>query len=342
MCAATAAGGQPTQIRRWNMKMLPSDCLILVVGSRDSGKTWIMRDIMFEKQNMRSGIVVSATAKNTKFFDRFHCASATHDLGPRPLEMLRKTKMDELDRHAERASECEDTREGSSSSSASTATPHAPVGFSYCIVDDGSAANKLFRTEVVRDYAMNGRHRNIMTVISAQYLTTIPPEIRSQADVLFHFHERKDDTIKRLYDEYFGVFPSKEAFKRTFFKIVNEPRQCIVWRRTGRCISDTAFAYRARNLDNVKWRIGEDMWQIAKQYGIAPYDKKHTAREAELWKPPPPQPSVSLTQMLNKRKRAREVDSEHNAQRRRTLPHAAAADAYVNGEPTPRRRRTTK
>ena len=56
-----AAGNRPTmnlRLSKFNMNMIPDDGVVLFIGRRGTGKSWLIKDLMWYKQKFPIGTVI--------------------------------------------------------------------------------------------------------------------------------------------------------------------------------------------------------------------------------------------------------------------------------------------
>jgi len=59
---------------------------------------------------------------------------------------------------------------------------------------------------------MNGRHLDMMTIITMQYPLGITPNLRTNVDFVFILRENILGNRRRIYENYAGMFPTFEMF----------------------------------------------------------------------------------------------------------------------------------
>ena len=78
---------------------------------------------------------------------------------------------------------------------------------------------------------MNGRHYHTSVFNTTQYVMAIPPLIRSNIDYVIALKEPVKANRRKLYEYFYGVFPSFEEFESTFAACTNN-YGCMVLDRT--------------------------------------------------------------------------------------------------------------
>jgi hypothetical protein len=82
----------------------------------------------------------------------------------------------------------------------------------FMLLDDCMYDNKWTRHEIMRCVFMNGRHYRILFLLTLQYCMDLPPSLRGQIDYLFILRENIIQNRKKLYDHFFGIFPTFDSF----------------------------------------------------------------------------------------------------------------------------------
>ena len=72
------------------------------------------------------------------------------------------------------------------------------------------------KTETQRALHLNGRHLNTSLFITTQYCMTAPAVIRGNIDYIIALKEPNKNIRKKLYEYYFGIFPTYTMFESIF------------------------------------------------------------------------------------------------------------------------------
>ena len=93
---------------------------------------------------------------------------------------------------------------------------------------------------------MNGRHYNMMFIITMQYALGIPPNLRTNVDYVFILRENYVSNRKRLYEHYCGMFPTFEMFCQVMDQCT-ENYECLVINNNAKSnkLEDQVFWYKA-------------------------------------------------------------------------------------------------
>lgn len=213
-----------------------------MIGKRGSGKSFMMRDIMYKLRNIPRGIVVSSTEYVNAHFQKFI-----------PLSYIYR----EFD---------SDRVEAIMDSQAKLISKHGKVKETqlFIILDDVlSDADNTFKNKAMRRLFFDGRHYNITVFVLIQDAMGINPKMRGNVDNVFIFAEIIHNNIKKLHQHYCGAFEKFSDFRRVL-NSCTENREAMVVKMTQNLssrISDIIFFYRAINTP--EFRVGDrTYWEV--------------------------------------------------------------------------------
>jgi hypothetical protein len=136
----------------------------------------------------------------------------------------------------------------------------------FVLLDDCMYDKKMIRDKNVRGMFMNGRHWRTLFMLTAQYCMDLPPDLRANLDFIFVLRENIIQNQEKLYKNFFGIFPTFEAFKDVM-NSCTEGYDALVLDNTSRSnkIEDCIFWYSAKA--DRKFRIGHpEIWKYNKKY----------------------------------------------------------------------------
>jgi len=190
--------------------------MIVVIGKKDTGKSFLVRDILFTTQrHFPVGTVISATEVANEFFQNMVPSKFIHDkYRPEIVQnVIKRQATLKTKRNTDKAA-----RGGSSS-----IDPRAFLILDDCLYDAKSWINE----ESTRFVFMNGRHIDLMTIITMQYPLGITPNLRTNVDFIFILRENILGNRRRIYENYAGMFPTFEMFC-SFMDQCTENFECLV------------------------------------------------------------------------------------------------------------------
>jgi len=236
------------KIKKWDPTTLRKDACVLLLGKRGTGKSTLMRDLMYRvKDKLDYGIAMSPTEEASESLGTFLPPSWIYNDFDRPaIERLMNLQRKQWKRE-----------QGGKNV--------------FLLLDDCMYDKAIFRGEsgkLFRSLMMNGRHRRIFFLNCQQYCMDMPPDLRSQVDVVFQLRDNQNSSRKKTFENFFGFFSSYDQFCRTL-DATTENYECLVY--DSRCsqsnsITDSVFWYKADpNLP--EFRVGSSVfWSLHERY----------------------------------------------------------------------------
>jgi hypothetical protein len=189
---------------------------MVVIGKKDTGKSFLVRDILFQTQrHFPVGTVISATEVANEFFQHMVPGKLIYDKYDRAVveRVIKRQALIKNKRNTDK------TARGGSSS----IDPRAFLILDDCLYD----AKAWINEESTRFVFMNGRHIDLMTIITMQYPLGITPNLRTNVDFVFILRENILGNRRRIYENYAGMFPTFEMFCQ-FMDQCTENYECLV------------------------------------------------------------------------------------------------------------------
>ena len=244
------------ELRKFDMKSIsfrPDENkgpVVVLIGRRDTGKSFLVRDLLYYHQDIPIGTVISGTEAGNGFYAEHVPKLFIHEeYNTAIIENILKrqrTVMKQIKK------EIEIYRK-------STIDPRAFVILDDCLFDASWTRDKMMRL-----LFMNGRHWKMMLIITMQYPLGIPPNLRTNIDYVFILREPYISNRKRIYDNYAGMFPTFESFCQVMDQCT-ENYECLVINNNSKSnkLHDQIFWYKADNHKNFK--LGsKEFWEISK------------------------------------------------------------------------------
>jgi hypothetical protein len=243
------------QLKKFNMNwinFLPNENkgpVIVLIGRRDTGKSFLVKDLLYHHQDIPIGTVISGTEAGNHFYENMIPPRFIHE------EYDSSIIFRLLQRQKQVLAQMEDEKKRTGRES--QFDPRAFLVMDDCLYDDSWARDKL-----MRGMFMNGRHWKLMVVITMQYPLGIPPNLRSQIDYIFILRENYISNKKRIYDNYAGMFPTFDSFAQVMDQCT-ENYECLVISNNVKSnkLTDQVFWYKGEERDD--YRMGSrEYWQI--------------------------------------------------------------------------------
>jgi hypothetical protein len=227
--------------------------VIVLIGRRDTGKSFLVQDLMFHHQDIPIGTVISGTEAGNGFFAAHVPKLFIHDAyNTAIIENILKRQKAVL----------KQVKKEQEMYKKSSIDPRTFVVLDDCLYD-----NKWTKDVMMRLLFMNGRHWKIMLVITMQYPLGIPPNLRTNIDYVFILREPYIANRKRIYDNYAGMFPTFESFTQVMDQCT-ENYECLVINNNAKSnkLQDQIFWYKAQQ--HGPFKLGsKEFWEISKNLG---------------------------------------------------------------------------
>ena len=254
------APGQQLSLRKFDPEKMDDRRVVMVIGKRNTGKSVLSKDLLYFKKHIPLGMVQSGTEEGNGYYSSWVPDSFIYNDFDKPA-------IERLIEHQRKA-----CKEGTAKNV-------------FIVLDDLMYDAKFLKDKVMRSIFMNGRHWNIFLLVTAQYCGDIPPAIRSNIDYVFCLRENILQNRERLYKNFFGIFPSLDAFNQCLDATTND-YECLVLDNTSRsnAIEDCVFWYKARVRND--FRMGSPaLWRWHRRMYNAGYDDAPPPGAGKLEKP---------------------------------------------------------
>ena len=256
--------------------------VIVLIGRRDTGKSFLVKDLLYYHQDIPVGTVISGTEASNGFYSSIVPKLFIHDeYNSAIIENILKRQKVVLKQIK---------KEETAYKRRSNIDPRA-----FVIMDDCLYDNTWSREKVMRLLFMNGRHWKIMLIITMQYPLGVPPNLRTNIDYTFILREPYIANRKRIYENYAGMFPTFESFCQVMDQCT-ENYECLVISNNAKSnkLSDQIFWYKASPHND--FRLGsKEYWDLSK-------DLHSDEEDGEMYDP----------NKMNKKKNATRINVRKN------------------------------
>ena len=224
--------------------------VIVLIGRRDTGKSFLVRDLLYYHQDIPIGTVISGTEAGNGFYSSHVPKLFIHDeYNTAIIENILKRQKTVI----------RQVRKEQETYKKSNIDPRAFVILDDCLYDATWAKDKMMRL-----LFMNGRHWKVMLVITMQYPLGIPPNLRTNIDYVFILREPYIANRKRIYENYAGMFPTFESFCQVMDQCT-ENFECLVINNNCKSnkLNEQIFWYKAEPHSDFK--LGsKEFWELSK------------------------------------------------------------------------------
>lgn len=226
--------------------------VIVMIGRRDTGKSFLVRDLLYNHRDIPIGTVISGTEAGNGFYAEHVPKLFIHEEYNSVLieNVLRRQKIilkqvkKEIEQYKRPITD-----------------PRAFVILDDCLYDQSWTKDKLMRL-----LFMNGRHWKVMLIITMQYPLGIPPNLRTNIDYVFILREPYMTNRKRIWENYASMFPTLESFCSVMDQTTAN-YECLVINNNSHSnkLNDQIFWYKAEKRPEFKlgskeyWDLSKDM-----------------------------------------------------------------------------------
>ena len=255
------------ELSKFNMKNIsfkPNENkgpVIVLIGRRDTGKSFLVRDLLYHHQDIPVGTVISGTEAGNGFYCKYVPKLFIHDeYNTSIIENILKRQKAVL----------KQINKDIKNYNKTTIDPRTFVILDDCLYDSGWSRDKMMRL-----LFMNGRHWKLMLIITMQYPLGIPPNLRTNIDYVFILREPYIANRKRIYENYAGMFPTFESFAQIMDQCT-ENYECLVINNNSKSnkLQDQIFWYKAEPHENFK--LGsKEFWKLSEQLDSDDEDVNH-------------------------------------------------------------------
>lgn len=272
-------------LQRFNMEWIKDDKVVVLIGKRETGKSFLVRDLLYYHQDIPVGTIISGTEGANSFYSKIFPPIFIHDkFKPEVIAryMARQRKVNKMlqSEMAEKGYSGMDSHK------------YFENGFSdidpraLCILDDCLYDKSWVNNTDIRSLFMNGRHYFSMFIITMQYALGVPPALRTNIDFVFILRENIFANRKRLYDQYAGMFKTFDEFCQVMDQCT-ENFECLVINNNSKSnkIEEQVYWYKAD--DHEDFQLGApQFWKYhSENYGIDdedddPYDQTRAKKNS--------------------------------------------------------------
>ena len=214
------------ELSRFDINEIKDDKVVVLIGKRETGKSFLCKDILFHHSGIPVGQVISGTEVANEFYSKMVPKLFIHEeYSPQIIQNILKRQKMMIDKYKSNQS----------------IDPRA-----FLVLDDCLYDNTWTKDKNVRSLFMNGRHYKILFILTMQFALGIPPNLRTNIDYVFILRENYQSNRKRLYEHYAGMFPTFEMFCQVMDQCT-ENYECLVINNNSKSnqLQDQIYWYKA-------------------------------------------------------------------------------------------------
>lgn len=244
-----AKSGQPIDfnldLKKFNMRMIKDDETVVFIGPRNTGKSFLVKDLLYHHRHIPVGVCISPTEEANKCFGDIIPPLFIHsEYTPELVEKALTRQKDIV------------MKKRSGGAEMDSIDPNA-----FLLMDDCLYDKTWVKDKSIREIFMNGRHWKLLFLLTMQYPLGITPNLRSNVDWVFILRNNNMRDRRTMYEHYAGMFPTFDIFNEVLTQCT-ENYECLVIHKSSRSnsLNEQVYWYKAEAHDN--FRIGYDvLWQ---------------------------------------------------------------------------------
>jgi len=240
------------QLKKFSMINTPEDAVCIFIGRRRTGKSTLVRDLLFHHKSLPLGTVISGTEESNDFYKKIVPPLFIHgayspviiqNYVNRQKLIMQKIMKEQAERGQSRI----DPR-------------------SFLILDDCLYDDTWIRDLNIRYLFLNGRWVKVFFLITMQYPLGVPPILRTNVDYVFILREPYMSNRRRIFENYGSAFPSFEFFCQVMDQCTQNYECLVISNNTqSNKIEDIIFWYKAELHGD--FRIGApEFWSHSAQH----------------------------------------------------------------------------
>jgi hypothetical protein len=238
-------------LKKFDISSIPDDKVIVFIGRRETGKTFLVKDLLYYHRDVPIGTVISPTEDANESYSKIIPSLFIHDeYTPELIENVLKRQ-----KRVTKMMNKEKNQYGKSMIDPRT----------FLLLDDCLYDNVWSKDKNMKYIFMNGRHQKVLLLITMQYPLGIPPNLRTNVDYTFILREPFVNNRKKIYENYAGMFPTFEVFNSVMDQCT-ENFECLVIHNNAKSnkLEDQVFWYKADAHEN--FTVGSrEFWQMHNQ-----------------------------------------------------------------------------
>jgi hypothetical protein len=256
------------ELKKFDISTIKPDKVCVFIGKRETGKSFLVKDLLYFHKKVPIGTVISGTEGANQFYGKMVPSLFIHDEytpavvanAVKRQKLVVKKKMKEEHLYGK-----------------SNINPSA-----FLILDDCLYDNSWVKDVNIRSLFMNGRHYKMLFIITMQYALGIPPNLRTNIDYVFILRENYVSNRKKLYEHYAGMFPTFEIFCQVMDQCT-EDFNCLVINNNAKSnkLEEQVFWYKAN--PHADFKIGApEFWKHHSNNFNSGYDSEEEQEPFDL------------------------------------------------------------
>jgi hypothetical protein len=224
--------GEKIALKRFNLDTMCKHPSIVMVAKRGSGKSVAVRDLLYHFKDIPMGIIIAPTDRMDCYYGKFFPDSYIY--------YSYKTEI--IEKLLSRQLKIKEKNEARIKAGKTPIDTRAFLVMDDCLASKGEWA----KDEPIKELLFNGRHYDVMYILTMQFSLSISPELRTNFDYIFLLADDFPSNQKRMFDHYAGMFQNFDHFKQVFLQLTSDFGAMVVANRGARTVFwEKVFWYKA-------------------------------------------------------------------------------------------------
>jgi len=235
-------------LKKFDMSRIGKGSIVAMIGRRGGGKSYLVKDLLYYKRDVPIGTVISASESSNQFYGDMMPSLFIHEqYSPEIIANLFKRQ-----KLVTKKMKQQQAMYGKSN-----IDPYA-----FLVLDDLMYDAPTWSKDInIKEIFMNGRHFNLMFLVTMQFSLGLLPAMRTQFDFVFMCKETFISNRKRLHDHYAGMFPTFEIFSQVMNQCT-ENYECLVIDNTSKSSDISSMIYWYKADSHPPFKLGApEFWQ---------------------------------------------------------------------------------
>lgn len=222
--------GKVYKIKKFKMKSIDKASRIVFLGSSGSGKTWMIKELMYKHREIPEGICMAGTKAARNSYKKFIPDSFIYKHYEKDVVKNFIKNQESKIKHKMKD----------------------PTGF-FIMDDLLYEKSKWVKSTEISYIFMNSRNDRVFYILSLQYPIGIGPDLRTNIDYTFIARETIKNTQKKIYENYASVFEDFPTFKSVLEQLTEDYTFLVIDNNVkSNRIEDQIFWYKAKERNDFK------------------------------------------------------------------------------------------
>jgi hypothetical protein len=239
---------QEFSINKFNMNKIRPGSICVFIGKKNTGKTYLIKDLLYHQSKIPMGMVISGTDHVNESFSSF--VPGTFVKKKFKTEILsdiftkQEAKINGLVKKFKQLYPHKKRIEIIDEHIKPDINNHVFMVLDDCLSDSKNWKND----ETIDRIFFEGRHYLIFFLLAMQYPLGITPKHRTNIDYIFLTFTNNNQDIKKLYDSYGGFFNDFKTFKEILDQCTDDFNCMVIDNSTNsKVFSEKVYYYKAKN-----------------------------------------------------------------------------------------------